>query len=280
MGAPQDRHYRNFADKVQRPDQDVDLSLAALLIAQPEYPHLDIDLYLERIDHLAERVIESSGNNPDPFRTLAILNHVLFEKEGFRGNASDYYDPRNSFLNDVIDRRKGIPISLSVLYMEVATRAGLTLEGVSFPGHFLVKFVQREQTMILDPFYGGEVQSSERLENLLQGIYGENAKLRPEFLESVSKKQILHRMLNNLKTIYLRQNDLPRALSAVERLAILEPESSREIRDRGLIYMKLGWFPQALADLESYLSLEPYAEDADEIRESVHLLKDRRVLLH
>src|SRR5262249_8416488 len=155
------------------------------------------------------------------------------KQEGFRANRTNYYDPRNSFLNDVLERKKGIPITLSVVYLEVARRAGLELRGVGFPGHFLVKCAEGEEEIVIDPFDKGEVRTVEDLQMLLDGLYGGKVALRPEFLAPVTHRQIVQRMLNNLKGIYLSEENLLKALSAAERLVILQPSSAPEIRDRG-----------------------------------------------
>jgi regulator of sirC expression with transglutaminase-like and TPR domain len=272
------RDHESFRRAVARPEDEVALDRAALAIAQGEYPQLDIEAYVAKIDRLASAVSDCSHGETDPYRLMASLNYVLFNQEGFQGNRADYYDPKNSFLNDVIERKKGIPITLAVLYLEVARRVGLTLHGVGFPGHFLVKYPEDE--VIIDPFHKGEVRSLEELEGFVGELYKGAVSFRPEFLEPISKKQILKRMLNNLKMIYLKQGELLKSLSVVERLVILEPDSVHEIRDRGLIYLKLDCFSQALEDLENYLKLAQHPEDAAEIREQVVALKKRTTQLH
>ncbi|MFQ5904263.1 MAG: SirB1 family protein [Candidatus Binatia bacterium] len=272
--------HKSFSQAVRCPDDEIDLGRASLAIAHGEYPDLDIESYVARMDRLAATVKDRSGGETNPYRLIASINYVLFSQEGFQGNRDDYYDPKNSFLNEVMDRRRGIPITLSVLYMEVARRVGLILHGVGFPGHFLVKYVGREEEIVIDPFHGGEVRGVEELEDLLDKIYGGKVGFQPEFLSPVSKKQILKRMLNNLKAIYLHQGDLLKGLSVIERLVVLEPNSAQEIRDRGLLYLKLECFSQALEDLEAYLRLAFHAEDAGEIREQVVSLRKRVTLIH
>ena len=274
------RAYQSFVQAVQCPDDEIDLGRAALAIAHSEYPDLNIESYLSRMDGLASAVRDRAGGRADCYRLIAATNYILFSVEGFSGNRDDYYDPKNSFLNQVMERKQGIPITLSVLYMEVARRVGLELEGVGFPGHFLVKYVGAEEEIIIDPFHQGEVRFTEELEEMLDGLYRGKLALRPEFLSPLSKKQILRRMLNNLKAIYLRQGDLLRGLSVVERLLILEPNSVSEIRDRGLLYVKLECFPQALQDLEAYLRLSAHADDAPEVRDQVVSLRKLVTLIH
>jgi regulator of sirC expression with transglutaminase-like and TPR domain len=259
---------------------EIDLARAALAVAQDEYPALRPEVYLAKLDECAARARGFAGGESDPYRLIASINYVLFNQEGFRGNQGDYYDPRNSFLNDVIERKKGIPITLSVLYLEVAERVGLKLRGVGFPGHFLVKYEGSDEEIVIDPFDKGEVRTFEDLQTLLDGLYAGKVALRPEFLAPVTHRQIIHRMLNNLKGIYLSEENLLKALSAAERLVILEPSSAPEIRDRGMLYLKLECFQQAIGDLETYLRLAPDASDIDDVRERVVELKKGAVRLH
>lgn len=269
-----------FSQAVRCPDEEIDLGRAALAIAHREYPNLDVESYVVRLDRLAALVQDRSEGERDPYRLIAAANYVLFRQERFQGDRESYYDPRNSFLNEVMERKCGIPITLSVLYTEVARRVGLLLHGVGFPGHFLVKYAGDEEEIIIDPFHGGEIRSVGDLEEILDEIYRGKVTFQPEFLCAVSKKQIIKRMLNNLKAIYLYQGDPLRALSVVERLIILEPNSPQELKDRGLLYLRLECFPQALEDLEAYLRLAFHAEDADEIRKQVLLLRRRVTQIH
>jgi regulator of sirC expression with transglutaminase-like and TPR domain len=264
--------YKDFRQAVDRAEAEIDLGRAALTIAASDYPDLDINAYLSRIDALATAAAARLGEDADVYRSIAALNFVLFQEQGFRGNREHYFDPRNSFLNEVLDRRTGIPISLSVLYIEVAQRIGLPVQGVGFPGHFLVKHLGDSQEIVVDPFNQGEIRSRESLETMLHKLYGGKIALHPDLIEPVTKKQILKRMLNNLKMIYLRQNDLIKGLSVVERLMILDPAFAEDLRDRGLIYLQLECFKQALEDLESYLRLVPHAKDADAVREQIAVL--------
>ncbi|HXV82897.1 MAG TPA: tetratricopeptide repeat protein [Candidatus Binatia bacterium] len=267
-----DDRYRDFRQAVRGAENDIDLGRAALAMAASDYPHLDIEGYLSRIDELAATAAARLGAEADAYRSLAALNYVLFKEQGFRGNREHYFDPRNSFLNEVLDRKTGIPISLSVLYMEVAQKIGVTLQGVGFPGHFLVKFLKDHEEIVVDPFNQGEVVSREGLEAMLDRLYGGKMPFDPILLQPVSKKQILRRMLNNLKLIYVRQNDWRKGLSVAERLVVLDPASGEDIRDRGLIYLQLECFKQAQEDLETYLRLVPHAADADAVREQVKVL--------
>jgi regulator of sirC expression with transglutaminase-like and TPR domain len=275
-----DDRYEDFRRAVGCPDPRVDLARAALAIASDDYDNLPADHYLSRIDALAVEVAERVGEESSVFRRIAGLNDVLFQRHGYRGNRAEYFDPKNSFLNEVMDRKKGIPITLSVLYMEVGQRVGLSLHGVGFPGHFLVKYSDDQQEIVIDPFNGGEVKSKAGLENLLRQLYGKEVPLHPDLLEPVTKKQIIRRMLNNLKSIYFRANDFAKVLSVVERLVILDPASAEDIRDRGAIYLQLECFRQALEDLRTYLRLVPDAEDAMAVKEHVVRLTKQVTKIH
>jgi regulator of sirC expression with transglutaminase-like and TPR domain len=275
----EERH-RIFRAAVKLPDDEIDLGRAALAIAQEEYPTLDIQTYLDRLDQLAAVVRDRSAGENSPYRLIASLNYVLFTQEGYRGNRDDYYNPKNSFLNDVIGRRIGIPIALSVLYMEVARRADLRLHGVGFPGHFLVKYAGDEGEIVVDPFDKGEVRTTEELQEMLDRLYGGRVRLQPEFLSRVSNRQIVQRMLANLKGIYIREENFLKAVSVVECLVILDPISAEEVRDRGLLYLKLERFSEAVDDLETYIRLMPDAADAEEILEQVLALKKRPAQVH
>jgi regulator of sirC expression with transglutaminase-like and TPR domain len=272
--------YREFRQAVERPEAAIDLGRAALTIALAEYPELDCLDYLRRIDSLALEVAERSGTDADAFRSLAALNFVLFSHHGFRGNRDAYYDAENSFLNRVIERKTGIPITLSVLYMEVAQRIGLNFEGVGFPGHFLVKTAIDSNEIVIDPFNAGEIKSPKDLDQMLREMYGGKVGLRPEFLAPVTRKQILLRMLGNLKAIYGRSDELVKMLAVLDRLIILDPDAAEEVRDRGAVYLRLECYGQAKDDFETYLRLAPDARDAAAIRDQLVDLAKHPVLIH
>ena len=273
--------YEEFRRAVERPEDALDLGRAALAIAESEYPRLDTTAYLARIDELAIEVTKHlTEDESGPHRSIAALNYVLFQKCAFRGNRDDYFDAKNSFLNEVIDRQIGIPITLSILYMEVARRIGLPLLGVGFPGHFLVKYLDDREEIVVDPFNGGDIRTPESLQQLLAGLYGKPVALSPQLLDPVTKRQILRRMLNNLKFIYLRQRDFVKALAALDRMTIAEPNLAEDLRERGQVYLALEYFPQAKADFESYLRLAPDAPDAEKIRDQLVDLARRGTSIH
>ncbi len=267
---------RHFADLMSRPA--IPLAEAALAIAEEEYPHLAVGEYLGRIDGLAAEVVDRLGSQRTAADAIRQLRGVLFERHGFRGNQEAYYDPRNSFLNEVLERRLGIPITLSVLYIEVAARAGLTLHGVGFPGHFLVKHVAGERETFIDPFHGGEILSADDCRARLEAAAPRGA--REHSLDTVTPRQILGRMLHNLKKIYVETGDDVRALWVIDRLVLLAPESPVERRDRGLVEARLGGSAAAVADLEAYLAATPAADDATRVRELAEQLRSRAALLN
>lgn len=271
---------KKFARIIGCPDEEIDLLRAALAIAAGDYPGLDVDSYVARVDQIASAVRVRRGEEFSPYRSIASINFVLFREQGFRGNRDDYYDPKNSFLNEVLERKKGIPITLSVLYIEVARRVGLELYGVGFPGHFLVKYLGDGEEIVIDPFHDGAIKTDEELQALLNGLYRSEVALNPQFLQPVTKRQILERMLNNLKVIYLRREDWQRSLSAADHLVVLNSDSAADRRDRGLLYLKLECFSSAIEDLEAYLRMAPDAEDAVATREQIIFLKRRASQIH
>ena len=249
-------------------DERIDLVRASLSIARTEYPSLDIEKYLVRVDELARRVGACIPEAGDAAQTIAALNQVLFQEEGFRGNREDYYDPRNSFLNDVVDRKLGIPISLAVLYMEVARRVGFPLFGVGMPGHFLLKHYDVEgRQVLIDCFDQGHILSDSDCQQRLDEIYSGQLPLQPDFLMAVSRRQILTRILNNLKTVYLSKRSFKKALPLVDLVLVIYPRSPEDVKQRALLRYSLELMRGAAEDLEQYLKMSPDASDADEIRQ-------------
>ena len=251
-------------------DEKIDLLRAALTFARPEYPGLDESRYLGLIDEYADRVRSRRGESEDPAHSIATINVVLFQQEGFAGNQSEFYDPRNSYLNDVLDRKLGIPISLSVIYMEVAQRVGLPVFGVGLPGHFLLKHYDLNGNQIfIDPYVAGRLLSPAECQTRLDEVYGGQMPLQPEFLNSVSRRQILTRMLNNLRSIYISQRNFKKALTIVDFILAIHPRSPDDLRQRALLRYNEGMLRPAIEDLEEYLRLAPDASDAEEMKQTV-----------
>jgi len=249
-------------------DDQIDLVEGALLIAKSAYAELDIEDYVARIDALGQVLRDRFSADATIAERIGALNRFLFEEQGFAPNAQDYYDPRNSYLNEVLERRTGIPITLSIVYMEVGRRVGLPLEGVPFPGHFLVKCPLEQGLVVLDPYAGGQsLTISELQARVPDSIGGEVSRaIVVKMLTSATSRQILARMLRNLKSIYLEKEDYLRALPIIHWLLMLVPGDAGEVRDRGIAYVKLECFRAAVTDFESYLTLSPDAHDLEEIR--------------
>jgi len=263
-----------FAEMLSREDGKIELASACLQIAEDAYPGLDVDGYVGEIERFAKRLRARLAPDAAAEDRVIALNEFLFDDLGFGGNVDDYYDPRNSYLNEVLDRRTGIPITLAVLYMEIGRRIGLPFEGVSFPGHFLVRLPLRGGTLVLDPFSGGVPQSEDELRERLKRVIPRDAAggvpvaelPLDQFLEPASNRQILARVLRNLKGVYREKDHPERLLEVLNRMVIVAPESAAELRDRGLVYQRLECWRPALKDLTDYLEREPDAADLDEVR--------------
>jgi regulator of sirC expression with transglutaminase-like and TPR domain len=263
----------SFYQEINQPDAQIDLAKAALYIAQEEYPDLDTAAYLNALDVMATEVEERLPVERYPLRVIQSLNRYLYDDLGYTGNTSDYYDPRNSFLNEVIDRRTGIPITISLIYLEIARRIDFPMVGINMPGHFLIRPEFEDTGIFVDAFNRGEILFDSDCEERLAQIYGRPVQLQPDFTEPVSHRQLLARMLTNLKFIYLNRKDLPKALTVVERILLLFPDAPMELRDRGLLYYQMGYKSKASQDLEIYLAMLPNAEDASVIRQLLEQLR-------
>ncbi len=267
---------RFYQEIHQSPDQ-IDLAKSALYLAQEEYPDLDVEEYLSALDAMAVEVRERLPREPYPLRIIQTLNHYFYEDLQFRGNTERYDDPRNSYLNEVIDRRTGIPITLSLMYLEVAGRIDFPMVGVGMPGHFLIRPIGDEMQIFVDPFHQGEVLFEQDCQERLSQAYGRPMALRPEFLEAVSPQYFLARMLTNLKGVYLKQEDWLRAIAAIDRILMLLPHSWMEQRDRGLLYYQLGRWAEARQDLEHYLTCAPSTvSDAPRIRDLLRRIDENK----
>lgn len=264
---------RRFRDLIERPQGELHLAEGALLIAQEAYPHLDINVYLQRLAALSNTIKQRLGMELDPRRIVAAINVHLYDELNFRGNQDHYYDPRNSFLNEVLERKIGIPITLSVIYIEIGRQVGLPIMGVGLPGHFIVQYAARSDTFWIDPFYGGTILTPADCAARIQQIYGHNVEWHDTFLTPVSDHDILRRMLGNLKGIYIQQRDYRRALNVVERLLLMTPDQPAEVRDYGLLHHQLGNLEAAIDHLERYLQLAAEASDAATITQYLAALR-------
>ena len=258
------------------------------MLAQDIYPDLDVREYLSKLDGIAVAIRKRIADDAFSEQRVLALNYYLFNEMRFSGNLVDYYDPRNSYLNQVLERRTGIPITLSILYLEIGKRVGLNLKGVSFPGHFLVRLRTRGGVLILDPFAGGAPQSEADLRARLQRVIPEAAGADvsvaelplDQFLEPASNRQILARVLRNLKAVY-RDTDQPeRLLDVLDRMLVVSPDANAELRDRGYVYQRLECWRAAHQDLGEYLQREPQAGDRDEVRAALVELAVRSARLN
>ena len=266
-----------FLGAIDCPEDQIDLAWAALLIAKGEYPDLDVAKYIAQLDAMASEIRRTLPASRSARQGVESLNAFLFGQYHFRGsNADAYYDPRNSFLNEVLDRKQGIPITLSVLYMELGRRIGVPFLGVGMPGHFVVTPLSAQGRWFVDPFTEGTVLTVEDCAKKLQGLAQWQVDFRPEYLAPVGTRYILFRMLGNLKGIYLGRRDYDRALAAIDRMLAVYPDVPEIRRDRGLVLARIERPAQAIADLERYLALQPDATDAETVKETISTLWQRR----
>ena len=268
------RSRKTFQQLVTLPDSAIPLAEAALILACEEYPQLEISPYLDMLDNMAEMAAQKLLPADSPVETIRKINTVLFEIFEFRGATDDYYDPRNSFFNDVLDRRIGIPITLSTVYMEVSRRLNFPIVGVGMPGHFIVKYSGLEE-FFLDPFNRGEILTRDDCRNRIQERYGDSVEFSDRMLGRVTHRQILWRMLNNLKEIYLKAHAFDKGLAIVDMMLMVDPEEIPQFRDRGLLRLQLRQFAGAAHDLEHYVRHSPAADDREEIES--HLKELRRI---
>lgn len=252
-----DRQLRQIA---ALPDEEIDLGLAALLIASTGYDDLDFDFELGSLDSMAAEVSNRLNSNSDPLFVLNTLSEYLFDELGFTGNRDDYYDPKNSYLNDVLDRRLGIPITLSLVYVEVGRRVGAPLVGIGMPMHFLVGH-REVQDLFVDPFGGGILLTERECAALLKGSSEDRIEWDRRYLAPVANREFVARMMRNLKTTHLQHEHFDKALVMTDWLLALQPESAIEQRDRGVVHYQLGNYAEARGDLEAYMNRGPKGDD-------------------
>ena len=264
---------QRFREIAGRPEATLDLVEASLVIALEDQPLIDIDRYLYQLDQWSDSVRERLNGSSDVERIVESINRLLFAEEGFHGENDDYYDPRSALLSELFERHAGLPITLSILYLELSRRMGVEATGVALPGRFLVKFSGLFGEIVVDPFEDGRVLSGMEMQKLLDAMYGGGVKLREHHLRSYSRKEILARELAQLKAAYLAQRDLPHAAASIDRLLILDDRDVWEMRDRAALATQMHAYELAIAWFERYLELAPHAEDRHRIRERVAWLK-------
>ncbi len=269
-----------FRDYARSNDEGLDLLTGALLIARDAHPGLDFEQQRARLDELARPLLHRGLSSLPPSVQARLLSDYLYVVCGFHGANADYYDPRNSFLNEVLDRKTGIPITLAVVYIEVARRVGVRALGVGFPGHFLVRLAERpgdpsreyNEPVIVDPFHNGRLLDEEALSRLLRRA-NVRAPLTPDMLEPARTRHVVARMLMNLRGIYTSRGDGPRLLLTLDRLIDLLPDLSSELVERAKLYEGLGAPAAALADYQRYLEVEPDGADSVLARQAVERLR-------
>ena len=256
-----------FEEVTDRPDYQIDVARAAMLLAAAEYPQLNVERELFAFQRLAGAISSKFLDDNDPLYCVNVISEHLFDDMGFRGDADNYYDPRNSYLNQVLERRAGIPITLAVVYMEVGRRLKVPLLGIGMPGHFLVRHREIEN-LYIDAFSGGILLSEEECRDIVGELAHGDFDWSPDLLKPVSNREIIARMIRNLKAIYMADEDFVRALTVSEFALALDPHSAMNRRDRGIVHYQLGHSAEALDDLVYYLDLSPSGPDV----EGVHAL--------
>jgi regulator of sirC expression with transglutaminase-like and TPR domain len=267
------RAFCTFEELARRPDNEIDVAMGAALLARDVYPNVEVDRLVGTFDELAAPLVALGLVGKPAQEQAAELARHLYDVVGFKGNESEYYDPRNSLLPDVLTRKLGIPITLALVYTEVARRCGVPARGVSFPGHFLVRLDGEEGPLFIDPFFGGRILDRDALLRLLRRSTGPNQELKDEHLQPASARTILMRMLINLKWIYTTRGDIARAHLTLDRIVSLTPDAPAALRERGLLAARLGAVEAARADLSRLLELQPDAADANVIRARLAELK-------
>jgi len=271
---------RRFARLVAQPEASIDLAHAALLVAAEEKPGLDVDHYRARLYELGVAARERINARERDSIAVVALNKFIFEELGFAGNQSEYYDPRNSLLSDVIERRTGIPITLSVVYMEIGRRAGVHVEGIGLPGHFIVRAGgERGESTLVDPF-NAKIIDAEDCQERLDTIYGGQAPLTDAHLRPATTREILARLLRNLKGIYAQAGLYRRALSVIERIMLVAPQAAEERRDRGALLAQLGRYSEAIVDVQAYLKSAPTPPDAERVAEQLKRMQTQLARLN
>jgi regulator of sirC expression with transglutaminase-like and TPR domain len=264
--------WEEFRRAATLPDGQIDLGRTALLIAALDYPDLDLEQQLGALESLAAAASRRIGGDQEPLSCVNGLSDYLFEEVGFRGNREDYYDPRNSYLNQVMERRLGIPITLSLLCIEVGKRLDIPLIPIGMPGHLLVRH-RHEPDLFIDPFYGGTLLTEEECAQRLREIAGANLPWDSRYLTPIGNREFIARMLRNLKGVYLQQQDYQRALPIIDRLVVIQPEAIHERRDRGMVQYQLGEYQEALDDLQWYLGAGAPDRDGRQVERLVEQIQ-------
>ena len=271
---------KEFLQIAYLPDRQINLVEGALLIARAAYPRLEEHQYMDRLDQIASRVKQGMAAEINPAEKIMRINHVLSEEEKFQGNRDNYYDPDNSFLNRVFDRKTGIPITLSVIYIEVARRLGMDIRGIGLPGHFLAGVYHETGNFFIDPFYRGEIRT---LDECLEIVRTNTNGINPSdhrWLQPIGKKELLVRMLRNLKMIYARQANDTMLFRMIHWILTLEPHAPAELGERAMLYESMGIPSRAAKDWEQYLDIVGDHENAPGVRARIEALKKQPSRIH
>ncbi|NQW17195.1 MAG: tetratricopeptide repeat protein [Chloroflexi bacterium] len=264
---------QEFASTVSVAEADIDLAVACLQIAVEEYGALDTDAYIARLDSLASRARDHMSKTDEPFEVIHGINTVLFDEEGFGGNRQDYYDHRNSYLCDVMDRRLGNPILLCILYNELAGRIAGQFRPIGLPGHFVLQPESDDDSLFVDPFDRGGLLTKSECERLVTRITGREKKLKTYF-NPLGKKSILARVLNNLKLMYLKEQNTEKALAAAERIEMVAPNAWENIGDIARLQTDMGNYSEAMESLTRYLQLAPLGRDTSSAQAALEAIKE------
>jgi regulator of sirC expression with transglutaminase-like and TPR domain len=269
-----------FAHLVEGPEDIIDLAEAALLIASTAFPDLIASHCTERLDRWADRLRKSLGSSPSSGDILSNLNRILFDEEGFQGDHQDYYDPQNSFLNRVLERKLGIPITLSLVYSEVGRRAGFSVHGIALPGHFIAGLLHASGTLYIDTFNRGEVLTEKECREMIRKRYGQEAATDTSWTTPAGKKMILKRILRNLKAIYRQLGQDLQSFEMIQWILAVDPDAPDELKERGQLYETMGNSAFAVRDFVHYLEVAPTSEDKDMVEQKISLLRDAKGWLH
>ena len=263
---------KQYARLLRGDNHEIDMARAALLISGEVYPDINVQGYVNALDSMAADVQSSIASDAGPEGVATAVSDYLFRRRGFAGNESDYYDPRNSYLNQVMDRHLGIPITLSLVYMEVGRRLGLPVKGIGLPGHFIVRVQAEGEGLYVDPFHGGRLMTGHECLQAVQAMFKGRVNLRLEHLRPYSDRQLLARLLGNLKINYVRQSQLRRALSCMDLMVLTDPTQAVNYKERGALLAGWGRHGLAVADLARYLEIAPDAPDAHDVQRQIRAL--------
>ena len=271
---------KEFSQLSSLEDDRIDLAHGALLIAKAAYPDLNESLYLKRLDRMAARVKLDMTADTESADIITRLNYILFEEERFRGNRENYYDPDNSFLNRVLDRKMGIPITLSLIYIEVARRLGLDVRGIGLPGHFITALYHASGKIFIDPFNRGQICTEDECLQIVRAFMGNAVAPDLHWLLPIGRKDILVRMLRNLKLIYARQNNDVMLFKTIHWILTLQPDASTELSERAMLYEAMGNPSRAVKDWERYIANIGDRKSVTKIRARIENLKNQQSRIH